>query len=323
MSYEQRRELKDALGKLLHSYGAPLGMLLLIVLAALYIFMARGSGPLPEFPRTAGEFMQSARAERRLEELAASLRENPDDIKALSESGRLKFQLGAQRYVEAIADLERARALGLADARAFYYLGVMYQGVGLYEFAAQEYRRFLNNFPKDAEVRMLLAKLYYSAGDHAGAVREYEALLRDGSEDPVLLENLALALWKEGRDYAAVLSRLRGLGAAGAFLADYAEGRIRYESKDYAGALPPLARASGAAPASGSFADQPALFWMTADSAYRGKDEDAAYGWLRELLKISPDHEEGKRLLAKIEKARAAAAKAAQKAAAAAARKKK
>jgi tetratricopeptide (TPR) repeat protein len=170
---------------------------------------------------------------------------------------------------------------------------------------------------------MLLAKLYYSAGDYEGAVREYEALLRDGSEDPVLLENLALALWKEGRDYTDVLSRLRGLGASGAFLADYAEGRISYEAKNYAGALAPLLRAAGAAPASGSFSDQPALFWMTADSAYRGKDEDAAYGWLGELLKISPEHEEGKRLLAKIEKARAAAAKAAQKAAAAAAKKKK
>ncbi len=307
MSYEGG--LRHALKKTLHSYGAPLGMLLVFVLAALYIFMGRARSPLPEFPRTPREFMQSARAERRLEELGKVLAENPDDINALSESGRLKFQLGPARYIEAIADLERARKLGLADARTFYYLGSMYQAVGLYDFAAQEYRKFLNNFPKDAEVRMLLAKLCFSAGDYPGAVAEYEKLLADGDRDPVLLENLVVALQKNGRDYSAPLSELRELGGSGAFLADYAEGRIKYELKDYKGAQELLKKAAAAAPSAGTFADQASLLWMAGDAAYRNKDTDAAAFYLRELMVSSPAHEEGRILLAKIDKAAAAAAK--------------
>lgn len=313
VSYEKRPEiLGDALNKFLHSYGAPLGMFLFFVLAALYIFMGRAGGPIPEFPRAPGEFMQAARAERRLAELAGHLAGNPEDINALAESGRLKFQLGQPRYIEAIADLERARRLGLADARSFYYLGSMYQAVGLYDFAAQEYRKFLNNFPRDSEARMLLAKLCYAAGDYPGAVREYEKLLSDGSSDPVMLENLLLARWKNGQDYARPLSELRGQGEAGAFLADYAEGRIKYELKDFTGAQVLLKKAAEAAPAAGTFVDQAALLWMAGDSAYRNNNPEEAGLYLRELMKASPGHEEGRSLLAKIDKAAAAALKAAK-----------
>jgi len=310
VSYEVR--LKTALKKILQSYGAPLGMFLFFVLAALYIFMGRARTPAAEFPRTPGEFMQSARAERRLEELRKVLIDEPDDIKALAESGRLKYQLGQPRYIEAIADLERARILGLADARSFYYLGSMYQAVGLYDFAAQEYRKFLNNFPGDVETRMLLAKLYYAAGDYPGAAREYEKLQAEGNRDPVLLENLVLARWKNGQDYSTQLSELRALGASGAFLADYTEGSVRYQLKDFAGAHALLKKAAVAAPQAGVFADRVFLLWMAGDSAYRNNDPEAAGFYLKELLKASPDHEEGRILLAKLEKARAAAEKAAK-----------
>jgi len=310
VSYERHHKAAgDALLKLIHSYGAPLGMFLVFMLAALYLFMGRGNRPSPEFPRKASDFMQSARAERRLAELGKKLETSPDDMQALAEAGRLKYQLGQPRYIEAIADLERARALGLADVRSFYYLGSMYQAVGLYEFSAQEYRKFLNNNPDDSEVRMLLAKLSYSAGDYAGAVKEYETLLRTVKTDPVLLENLLLARWKNKQDYSQALSALRALGSSGAFLGDYAEGRIKYEEKDYAGSLTQLKKAIEAAPSAGGFADMAGLYWMAADCAYRGKDADAAYAWLSELVKLDPSHTEGKALLAKIEKARAAAAK--------------
>lgn len=315
MSYEgrPRHAVKDPLRKLLYSYGAPLGILLFIVLAALYIFVSHRKGA-PDFPRARAEFMPPERIEARLSEVNARLQEEPGDIRALDESGRLKFQLGQARYVEAIADLEKARSLGLADPRSFYYLGVMYQAVGLYEFAAQEYVRFLNNFPEDSEVRMLLAKLYYAGGDYPGAMREYEALLRDGSGDPVLLENLALARWKNGLDYNGTLEQLRLRGPDGNFLADYAAGRIKYEEKDYKAALPLLAAAVAAAPSAGAFADQASLYWMAADSAEERKDLDAAAAYLKELLKLSPDHKDGKALLSRVEKARAAAArKAARK----------
>lgn len=311
MSNEPRKHgLKGAVGKILHSYGAPLGMFLFFMLAALYVFMGRANRAAPDFPRTSSQFIQGGKAERRLAELQPLLAVNPDDMQALAESGRLKYQLGQARYIEAIADLERARSLGLADARTFYYLGSMYQAVGLYDFAAREYRKFLNNFPKDAEARMLLAKLCYAAGDFAGAVREYELLLKDGKTDPVLLENLALARWKNNLDYSKTLSDLRALGPAGSFLADYAEGRIYYEGKDYVKALDFLRRAAAVEGPAAGFADRAGLLWLAGDSAYKNKDAAGAGGYLQELLKLKPAHEEGRSLLAKLEKARKAEAKA-------------
>jgi tetratricopeptide (TPR) repeat protein len=310
VSYEPhpRSRLRDALKNILHSYGAPLGMLLFFLLAALYVFMGRVNRAAPDFPRTPSDFMQAAKAERRLAALQPALAANPDDMQALAESGRLKYQLGPAHYVEAIADLEKARGLGLVDVRSFYYLGNMYQSVGLYDFAAQEYRRFLNNFPNDAEVRMLLAKLSYAAGDYPGAVREYETLLKDGRVDPVLLENMALARWKNSQDYSRELAELRGMGPAGAFLADYAEGRIAYELKDYPKAAPLLARAASSASSSaGSFADQADVLWLAGDASWKNSDQDSAYGFLQQLLKLAPSHEEGRSLLAKLEKARKAA----------------
>lgn len=311
MSYEKRPANWDAPVSLIRKYAAPLGAGTVALLAALALFLARGGGgPLPEFPREKKDFMSAERAEARIAELSKRLAESPEDIRALDESGRLKFQLGQQRYVEAIADLERARSHGLADPRSFYYLGVMYQAVGLYDFAAQEYRRFLNNYPADAEVRMLLGKLYYAAGDYAAAVREYEALRRDGAGDPVLLENLVLALWKDKRDYTPAIAELRSKGAPGAFLADYAEGRIRYERKEYNGAQLYLARAADAAASAGNFADLAALYWMAADASNRNKDAEAAYRYSSELARLDPGHAENAALLARLERARAALAQA-------------
>ncbi|MCM2267685.1 MAG: hypothetical protein NDI60_07945 [Elusimicrobiales bacterium] len=330
VSYEPRAHvLRGAVRKLIQSYGASLGMLLFFMLAALYIFMGRANRLPPDFPRTATDFMQASKAERRLGELQAVLAANPEDMKALAEAGRLKYQLGPARYVEAVADLERARALGFSDARTFYYLGVMYQAVGLYDFSAQEYRKFLNNFPEDREARMLLAKLSYAAGDYPGAIREYERLLQ-GGPDPVLLENLALARWKNKQDYSATLGELRAQRGAGAFLADYAEGRIHYELKEYPRAAELLKRAAASLEASGGFTDRAQLLWLAADAAYKSKDQEGAYALLPQLLAASPDHQEGRSLLAKLEKARAAtekaraaAEKAAAKAAEKAAKKKK
>jgi len=294
--------LRDVLGAILRSYGAPLGIGLLCVLAALYIFAGKANRSAPDFPRTPSQFMEASKIQRRLAELQAVLAANPEDMRALAESGGLKYQLGPAHYIEAIADLEKARALGVVDVRMFYYLGGMYQAVGLYEFASQEYRKFLNNFPNDAEVGMLQAKLCYASGDFVSAARGYETLLKSGKTDPVLLENLALALWKSGQDYAKPLSDLRKQGGGSVFLADYVEGTINYEQKNYDKAADLLKKAA-AAPSDGEFPDRAGLLWMAGDAAYKAKDTVSASSLLRELLRISPTHAEGRSLLSKLEKA--------------------
>ncbi|OGS10860.1 MAG: hypothetical protein A2234_01850 [Elusimicrobia bacterium RIFOXYA2_FULL_58_8] len=286
-----------------------MGLCLLLAAAALYIFTTH-NGEGSSFPRSSREFITAAKAQRRLVEINSLLGADPANMRLLAESGRLKYQLGPEFYIEAISDLERARALGFAEVSSFYYLGSMYQAVGLYEFAAQEYRKFLNNSPQDLEARLLLAKLCYSSGDFPCAVREYETLREKLPSDVVVLENLALARWKNKQDYAAALLKLRESGAPGLFLADYAEGRISYELKDYVKAAAFLRKAAdGPASAAAGFPDRAALLWLAGDAAYRNKETDAAYGYLRELVALKPEHGEGKILLAKIEKIRKAAEK--------------
>lgn len=275
---------------------------LVCLLAALYIFINRANRPDRDFPRASRDFMGAAKAERRLAELAKTIASDPDDMLALAESGRLKYQLGQDHYIGAIADLERARALGLCDPRVSFYLGGMYQSVGLYDFSAQEYRKFLNNFPGDGEARMLLAKLCYASGDFAGAEREYETLLKNGKDDPVILENLALARWKNNLDYAPALADLRAKGQAGGFLADYAEGRINYEIKNYTKASFFLKKAAASSQMAAGFAGQAELLWLAADASYKDKDTAGAYDCLQRLLQAAPAHEEGRSLLVKLKK---------------------
>ncbi len=310
VSYEPRlSSLKTAVSKFACSYKVPLGLFLFIALAALYVFAAHRTSFSSLFPRSGQGAVSPARAGRRLAGLRERLAADPGNMILLAEAGGLKYQLGPAFYIEAISDLERARTLGFSDVNSFYCLGVMYQAVGLYDFAAREYRKFLNNRPGDAEARMLLAKLCYSSGDFPCAVKEYETLLLRRGSDAVLLENLALSAWKNGQDYAPPLAKLRRLGAEGEFLADYAEGRIKYDLKDYAGASGFLEKAAASSAAAREFSDRAGLLWLAGDAAYRNQRTDAAYGYLHELIQLNPAHEEGKMLLAKIEKALKAAAK--------------
>lgn len=237
-----------------------------------------------------------------------ALKTAPEDLKTLFEAGLLKFRKGPAFYPDAIANLEKARQLGLADERLFYYLGVMYQGVGLYDFACEEYRKFLRNRPGDFEISMRLAKLDYAALRFSEAVRDYELLKLKYPKNPVVLENLTLALWKNNQDYSQNLLELKGLGFEAAFRAAYVEGIIAYELKDYSRAGRLLKSALSDAKYS-AFIDRVRAYWLLGDSALKLKDNDGAFAAFTELLSLNPSHEEAKSLLARLEKARKTDAK--------------
>jgi len=256
------------------------------------------------------EFSPGPASDARLDEKIAkaeeTLKAEPENLKTLFKAGVLRFRKGPAFYPDAIASLEKARQLGLADERLFYYLGVMYQGVGLYDFAGEEYRKFLRNRPGDFEVSMRLAKLDYAALRFPEAVRGYEALRLKYPKKRLVLENLILALWKNNQDYSNVLLELRGLGREAAFRADYTEGLIAYELKDHPRAAR-LFRAVLENAEYGALIDRAGAYWMLGDSAMKQKDSDGAFAAFTELLKLNPSHEEAKSLLARLEKARKAA----------------
>lgn len=240
--------------------------------------------------------------EKRLARVEARIAEDPSDIKALYESGRLKFLQGPAAYADAASDFERAREGGLTEPRLFYYLGAVYQGLGLYDFAEDEYRRYLNNEPGDTETRLSLAKIAYLKGDYAAAVSMYDELAAERPRDPLVLENQALAAWKNESAWAEPLAALRGLGEKAGARADLVEGLISHGSGDHARAAELLARAA-ASPAAG--ADLADIWRKLADSRRRLKDDEGAMAALRELLRLEPGDREASAALARLERAAA------------------
>ncbi len=240
--------------------------------------------------------------EEKLARVRTRLAEDPGDMSALYEAGRLEFLRGPASYAAAASYFERAREAGLTDPRLFYYLGSVYQGLGLYDFAAEEYRRYLNNKPGDLEVRLSLAKLSYQKGDYAAAEDAFSGLAEERPRDPVVLENLALASWKNGGAWAEPLAGLRELGGTPAARADLVEGLINHASGDHARAAELLARAAGSPAA---VPDRTELLRKLADSRRSLKDEAGAAAALRELLALSPGDKEAASLLPRLERAAA------------------
>ncbi len=159
------------------------------------------------------------------------LRSNPQDIAALLELGTLHFEKGPDFYLDAVNELEDARRLGALDIRLFYCLGVMYQELGLYPFALEEYLKFLRNRPEDKEVRMLAAKIYYRQGAFALALEEYERLRFSYPKDAVILENLGLSQLGSKLTGRAAESfhQLEAAGGLPARRARFYLGRIAFE----------------------------------------------------------------------------------------------
>jgi tetratricopeptide (TPR) repeat protein len=167
------------------------------------------------------------------------LKANPQDITTLVELGTLHFEKGKEFYPDAINELEEARELGALDPRIFYCLGIMYQEVGLYSFALEEYKRYLRHYPDDKETRMLEAKLLYKQKDYPEAVSEYERLKFHYPSDILIEENLGLSLWAAKEVDRAVdsFTQLQAMGGDQGRRAEYYLGQIAMEKGRFQDAL--------------------------------------------------------------------------------------
>ncbi len=191
------------------------------------------------FPRRGAAFPSQPQLAAAIAAAQERLKGNPQDIIALTELGTLHFEKGRELYPEAINELEEARSLGSLDPRIFYCLGVMYQELGLYPFALEEYRRFLRNNPEDKEIRMLSAKLLFKQGDFAEAVNEYERLKFQDPSDRLVEENLGLSLWsaKQLDRAEGSFRQLKTMGAEPGKRAEFYLGQISMDRGDFKGAL--------------------------------------------------------------------------------------
>jgi tetratricopeptide (TPR) repeat protein len=285
-----------------HSYG--IGLVLFAALVVIVVYTVKPDNNVLSnwtFSRNGNESIIEEQVEKRLKMLDKKLKDNPDDIFSLLDYGILKYQKGPSHYVDAIASLEEARNKGSTDYRIFYYLGVMYQAVGLYEYAQKEYRRFLNHREDDFEVRMLLAKLLFKEAKFEHAIKEYEYLNLKYPKNIIVLENLALSRWKNSESPENIIAVLRKLGEEGSFRADYLEGMMSYENKEFYEAINYLEKIVKNWTYN-KYIDLAQVYAMLGDSYVKVRANSMAIESYNELLKIDPDNDEAKSQLSKLTK---------------------
>jgi tetratricopeptide (TPR) repeat protein len=218
------------------------------------------------------------------------LRSDPQDLAALVELGTLHFEKGSEQYPDAVNELEDARRLGALDARIFYCLGVMYQELGLYPFALEEYQKYLRNHPEDKEVRLLAAKLCYQLGDFAAAVKEFERLKFRYPSDPLIGENLGLSLWGAKQSERAVESfqQLKAAGGLPGRRAQFYLGQMAFESGRFSEALD-LMRAVLPEPDGPDFGIPKEKMFAAVGMAHQkmGQIDEARDAW-EQVLKLVP-----------------------------------
>ncbi len=122
-----------------------------------------------------------------------ALAKNPKDLTALVNRGVVFFEMGQDHYSDALNALTQARRDGAIDRRVFYYLGVLYEDLSVFDEAEKQYARFLNNEPGDREIRLRLARLLFRMGKWDSAIEHYHMLLEQNPKDVTTLVNLGLA----------------------------------------------------------------------------------------------------------------------------------
>ncbi|MHB2026742.1 MAG: tetratricopeptide repeat protein [Elusimicrobiota bacterium] len=235
-------------------------------------------------------------APRRLDDAIANVQEKlnkePDNLRAMTKLGLLEYLKGPQAYPKAINDLEDSWNMGALDPRIFYCLGEMYQQLGLYPFALEEYDRYLRNKPKDESVALLEAKILYQTGRYAQAVARYQKLEVAHPQNPIIAENLALSLWKMKQTDQALseISRMASLGPVAAQRAAFDSAQIAYQAGRYQDALEEFLKAQpvvGDGPT-----DIPAVDFyrlLARTNQKLGRLEDARNAWAQVLLRLPKD----------------------------------
>ncbi len=139
--------------------------------------------------------------------LKSHVESNPEDFNAWARLGIAYFHKGPDDYPLGLNALEKARALGAVSEALFYYAGVMYDELGLLDYAINELEKFNRHRPGLFEVQVRLANLYLRRKDLDKAESLYRDLLRRDSKDPTLWFNYAM-VQKERSDGPGALASL-------------------------------------------------------------------------------------------------------------------
>ncbi|MFN3551050.1 MAG: tetratricopeptide repeat protein [Endomicrobiia bacterium] len=143
------------------------------------------------FPRENSNIViNKEKIEKNIEKLQSELNYSPENVKIMVELGIYYFLKGPDFYDKSINLLYKAWQSGSTDIRTFYYLGVMYEFLNLYNLAINEYKKFLINIPNDIEVNLRLGNLYYKTGKLDDAINVFTYVLKKDKNNIIALTNL-------------------------------------------------------------------------------------------------------------------------------------
>ncbi len=147
-------------------------------------------------------------ADNRIASARTYLGNHPDNYSALTDLAIAYFQKGPVSYIEGLNALEKARAAGATSEELFYYAGVMYDTLGLPEYAINELSKYLRHHPDDYESLVRMGNLFYRESKFAEAQLFYREALRQSPKDPTVWFNLAIVN-KEKGNFDEALSDLQ------------------------------------------------------------------------------------------------------------------
>lgn len=166
---------------------------LILVCCLAYDYFDRS--PLANFPR-AGAVLSSRQIDSKLKKAEQKLEKTPNDLRALVDKGVYCYFKGPDHIADALNAFNSAWQLGALDMRIFYFSGILYENLSLFEEAQRQYERFLRHEPSDREIQLRLARLLFRMGKWDEAIDAYQELASDNPKDVTALVNCGLAYGK-------------------------------------------------------------------------------------------------------------------------------
>lgn len=118
-------------------------------------------------------------------------------MKSLVDKGVIYFMKGPAFISDSLNAFNAAWQSGALDKRIFYYSGILYENLSLFEEAQRQYERFLRHERGDREIRLRLARLFFREGKWDDAISSYQEIAGENQKDVTALINCGLAYAKK------------------------------------------------------------------------------------------------------------------------------
>lgn len=168
-----------------------------VIAAASSVFLSVNRTGDSFFPRLGEDPPKTRALESKLKKTDERLALNPNDLQALVDRGVAYFFMGRDHHADALNAFNAAWQAGALDRRIFYYSGVVYEDLTLYEEAQRQYERFLRHEPQDRQIKMRLARLLFKMGKWEDSLARYQDYIQENEKDATSILNCGLAYYKK------------------------------------------------------------------------------------------------------------------------------